>query len=589
MESDKFVNRYQPSEDESRIHKALARIRGLVGAEDVKAWVERMEHIRPRLVSWRTEPHFPVSHLLFAIDPGNGLSTVMDALHAYLVAAGLFQGDADGFEPFIHREMRMDYSEHLAHNRKEAFALIKDAIEEDGPGLFSLDLSDWLDRFEDVWLQRLLDLCVQQTPKNRFVFVVPMLDEPELERIRKRLADRLPIDLIRFPQPDAAQLSSLLRSRMKAFGLRLPDGADSLQQQWTFRMKSAGRYHGLRTLDNLAKELALAHAAAHPGGLAHDGAEALMDAEVIAAVLQPSGARQEMEARDRLAAMHGIDDLKRQVLEIAQATRLEKEMAQDGQAVAPPCLHMMFTGRPGTGKTELARIVGQLFREEGLLPNGELLEVNRFDLVGQYVGQTGPKTVSACRSAYGSVLFIDEAYLLGVGTETSMGRDYGREAIGALIAEMENNRDRLIVILAGYREEMERFLSVNPGLSARIPHRLHFPSYDRQTLADIFLSMAGEAGTVTDAFREEAAGWFARLPAERLASPHFGNARFARNLAERVQLKALLRLASQAGGQDAAKPGLVFEAVDFHLAAADPDMLRTESTDKRRIGFHDDI
>lgn len=577
-------NRYRPSEDDSRRKKALAHIRGLIGADEFKHWVEQLERIRPALLPWRTEPHFPVTHLLFAIDPGNGLTTSLNALHAYLAASGLFQGDADGFTPLHHAVLRMGYSEHLAHNRKEAFALVKGDLEEDNPALFAVDLTDWVDKFDDVWFQRLLDLCVRHTPANRYVFVVPLLDDPALERIRQRLADRLPVDLIRFPQPDPALLFSLLRSRMKAYGYHLPEEAAPLLQRWMFTLKGAGRYHGMRSLNNLADELALAQLAASPirGSQVQLKSMAL---NVIQSVISPSAPQDAMSARARLDGMKGIEPLKKQILEIAQAARLEKSLSSQLDTARTPCLHMMFTGNPGTGKTEVARIVGQLFREQGLLPNGELLEVNRFDLVGQYVGQTGPKTISICRSAYGSILFIDEAYLLSIGAETHTGKDFGQEAIGALIAEMENNRDRLIVILAGYKEEMERFLRANPGLSARIPYRLHFPSYDRATLADIFLSMMSRQGTVTADFEDNARTWFTALPEARLASPHFGNARFARNLAERVHLKALLRQAAQSDVDMAPDKPIVCEAIDFSLAVADPDILRTETSEKRAIGY----
>ena len=577
-------DRYRPSEGDKQRINVLNHIRGLVGATEFKAWVEAQERIRPQLVAWRTEPHFPTTHLLFAIDPGNGLTTTLDALHAYLAVSGLFPGDADGFTPLHHAVLRMEYSEHLTHNRREAYNFVKMDIEEDEPGLFALNLTDWVDRFDDVWFQRLLDQFVRHTPANRYVFVVPLLDDPALERIRQRLADRLPVELIRFPQPDPAQLFSLLRSRMKRFGYHLPEEAAPLVQRWMFLLKGAGRYHGMRSLDILANELALSQIAAHPEKNAQTQPTA-MDLRAIRSVISPSSPRESMNARERLDAMIGMEPLKKELLEIVQAARLERNLSREAGAGGPPCLHMMFTGNPGTGKTELARIVGQLFREEGLLPNGELLEVNRFDLVGQYVGQTGPKTISVCRSAYGSILFIDEAYLLSIGTDTVMGKDFGREAIGALIAEMENNRERLIVILAGYREEMARFLRANPGLAARIPYRIHFPSYDRGSLADIFLSMIAQQGTPTADFSDLARNWFMALPEERLNSPHFGNARFARNLAERVQIKALLRQGAQMREQAPVKDTLCFEAMDFTLATADPDILRVETSEKRMIGY----
>ena len=153
-----------------------------------------------------------------------------------------------------------------------------------------------------------------------------------------------------------------------------------------------------------------------------------------------------------------------------------------------PCIHMRFVGNPGTGKTTVARIIGKILKEKGVLRIGNFYEYAGRDFCGRYVGETAPKTASICRDAYGSVLFIDEAYSLYRGDDNS--RDYGREALDTLIAEMENHRNDFVVIMAGYTDDMDKLMAGNMGLASRMPYTIEFPNFTREQLYEIFESMS---------------------------------------------------------------------------------------------------
>jgi len=170
----------------------------------------------------------------------------------------------------------------------------------------------------------------------------------------------------------------------------------------------------------------------------------------------------------------GLTPVKTRIREIAMLLLVDKLRQQVGLTTEPPALHMSFTGRPGTGKTTVAMRMAELLRRLGYVRKGHLVAVTRDDLVGQYVGHTAPKTKDVLKRAMGGVLFIDEAYYLH---RPENERDYGQEAIEILLQVMENQRDDLVVILAGYRDRMDTFFQSNPGLRSRIAHHLDFPDY----------------------------------------------------------------------------------------------------------------
>jgi probable Rubsico expression protein CbbX len=235
----------------------------------------------------------------------------------------------------------------------------------------------------------------------------------------------------------------------------------------------------------------------------------------------------------------GLLPVKQRIRDTAAYLVVSKAREGLGLNSAPPSLHMSFTGNPGTGKTTVALRMAEILRRLGYSRKGHLVAVTRDDLVGQYIGHTAPKTKEVLKRAMGGVLFIDEAYYL---YRPENERDYGQESIEILLQVMENQRDDLVVILAGYKDRMDTFFRSNPGLSSRIAHHIDFPDYSPTELFEIAERMlAAEQYQLS----EDAKATFAEYITLRQARPHFANARSIRNALERARLRQASRLFAQ--------------------------------------------
>ncbi|TEB06849.1 Stage V sporulation protein K [Pelotomaculum schinkii] len=246
--------------------------------------------------------------------------------------------------------------------------------------------------------------------------------------------------------------------------------------------------------------------------------------------------RNAKEIINELNALIGLKGVKKLIEEIYAFVEIQKCRQIERLAVEPLSLHMIFKGNPGTGKTTVARILGKLFKEVGVLPKGHLVEVERADMVGEFIGHTAQKTREQIKKALGGILFIDEAYSLARGGE----KDFGKEAIDALVKGMEDHRDNLILILAGYQDEMDWFVESNPGLRSRFPVHLSFPDYSSLELLDIAdLMLKKKQYELSSGAREEL-----RFVIEKEQKCHenSGNARLVRNLIERAMRRQAVRL-----------------------------------------------
>jgi probable Rubsico expression protein CbbX len=256
----------------------------------------------------------------------------------------------------------------------------------------------------------------------------------------------------------------------------------------------------------------------------------------------------------------GLQPVKARVRDIAALLLVERARNHLGLAAGSPSLHMSFTGNPGTGKTTVALRMAQILNRLGYVRKGQVVAVTRDDLVGQYIGHTAPKTKEILKKAMGGVLFIDEAYYL---YRPENERDYGQEAIEILLQVMENQREDLVVILAGYRERMQTFFRSNPGLSSRIAHHLDFPDYRPEELEAIAQRMLESMQ-----YRLSAAGLAALrdyIPL-RMQQPHFANARSIRNALDRARLRQANRLFAQAGRQLTREELMTIEGEDLRAS-----------------------
>jgi len=270
-----------------------------------------------------------------------------------------------------------------------------------------------------------------------------------------------------------------------------------------------------------------------------EGASEVVDLKALLAETDIAAPIAELE-RDLV----GLAPVKQRIREIAAFLLVARARERVGLASGPPTLHMSFTGNPGTGKTTVALRMASILHKLGYVRKGHLVSVTRDDLVGQYIGHTAPKTKEVLKRAMGGVLFIDEAYYLH---RPENEKDYGQEAIEILLQVMENQREDLVVILAGYRERMDKFFASNPGFRSRIAHHIDFPDYDDTELLAIAETIAAENQyKLSPEARTAMTDYIAR----RRQQPNFANARSIRNAIDRARLRQAMRLFKGGGAVD---------------------------------------
>jgi probable Rubsico expression protein CbbX len=287
----------------------------------------------------------------------------------------------------------------------------------------------------------------------------------------------------------------------------------------------------------------------------------------LEAELKSSNVQEVLDKLDR--ELIGLKPVKTRIREIAAlllVDRLRKKFALSSET---PTLHMNFTGNPGTGKTTVALRMAEILHRLGYVREGHLVSVTRDDLVGQYIGHTAPKTKEVIKKAMGGVLFIDEAYYL---YKPENERDYGAEAIEILLQVMENNRDDLVVILAGYKDRMDKFFHSNPGMRSRIAHHVDFPDYTPDELLAIARLMLAQQNY---RFSPEGERAFAEYIPLRMKLDHFANARSIRNALDRARLRQANRLFAASGRKLTRTDLITIEAEDIMVSRV------FEETDKK--------
>lgn len=338
---------------------------------------------------------------------------------------------------------------------------------------------------------------------------------------------------------DGVRAAALCREAARAVGAIAARTKGAIRDAW---LAKAAAYEA--DANRFANGAGSPRPAASSGG---GGASSAAAAQSRAAQGGGEARKSLSELMAELDSLVGLAPVKAEIAKLADFLKIQAERRKAGLKATGLSLHCVFTGNPGTGKTTVARLVAGIYRELGVLAKGHLVETSRADLVGQYVGHTAPKVDAKVDEALDGVLFIDEAYTLSSGS----GNDFGREAINQLLKRMEDDRDRLAVIVAGYVDEMRGFLETNPGLGSRFNRFIDFPDYSAEELSKIFFSLAAKNDYVLSG--EVQCEAVRRMEAARAAADaHFGNGRFVRNAFERTLERQAMRLAAEGRGGRAA-------------------------------------
>ena len=518
--------------------------------------------------------------LLLSIDDGYGVTTFIRELTRIYTNAGLcydrnmdytlgkYRLDDNGG-----RESRFADWDAMA----EMFKNISKHTDRDNKlhHIIEVDLSKWTTELDTAKIREYLTGFNDVNSTILFVFRIPYMEHRIVNDIARSLSDVIRVRPLIVHPADNDQMIRYMRRKAAGYGYTFAPDCDDVLERGIVAEKNDGSFYGFNTLKQMVESILYDRISDEAMSRASD-TDKEITAEEVKRYLNIS--YDDKTADELIAGMVGVKPIIEQVEALINQIRVQQQMSEMGKSLERPTIHMAFTGSPGTGKTTIARIIAKKMKEAGILSKGNFYEIKGRDLCGQYVGETTPKTCGYCRSAYGSVLFIDEAYELYRSAPDS--KDYGREAITALIAEMENHRDDMCVIMAGYTEEMKTLLESNPGLKSRIRTTIEFPNYNREELEGIYFNMIGDAFDYDEEFRDAVHGYFSGLGDEVIEDKTFANGRFVRNLYENTWGVAALRSEFDESGR------LKLRASDFTSAADKTDAKGTVDEFKRRpMGF----
>lgn len=540
----------------------VAKINALVGAKEFKKLSKEITAIAYEIKQTDTYEVFTNQCYIFSIGDGCGLTTYLKLLAELIEKNGLCRMASSPV-----REVRLTAYRESFEPFEEAASIIENVLEK-SVRIVCIDISEWMDKTDNKYFKRFLRIIEKNAEENIVVFRVPFVDKDILSRIKYSLSDLLSVKAVSFPPLSKDDMKICAEKELKRYSFTISNAAWKYFFERISEEKSDGKFYGVNTIKKVVRELIYKKHIANAQRKKKSKLITVNDAMTLCNNIGDN----KLSGMEQLNKLIGVDEIKKRIEEILAQIELALKSGMEQR----PCIHMRFIGNPGTGKTTVARIIGKILKERGVLRIGAFFEYSGRDFCGRYVGETAPKTASICRDAYGSVLFIDEAYSLYRGDSDS--RDFGREALDTLIAEMENHRNDFVVIMAGYQDDMEKLMSGNLGLASRMPYTIEFPNYTRDQLCDIFVSMVESKFKYEKNLFLVAREFFNTLPEETIRSKDFANARYARNLFERTWAKAALRC--QLNG----KKEIILTGEDFSHACADKEFA-TKITKKSRIGF----
>lgn len=540
---------------------AIQQIDQLVGAAAFKEFCHNVEKQADFVRRNKTQKVFLSTAFLFSIPFGCGFSRATKLLAALLQENGILE-EGYGFKDVeLPSPVDADASSRMANlvgSLEHSFA---------SANVITVDVTSWADSASSDDFKKLLLNIHRNSGKALVILKTLLLSAGSFILLKAEIQDVLPVCPVVFEPFDAMETRQVAAGRLAKFGMGVSDNAWPIFDRIIEQEQQDGRVYGIHTIEKVAIEMVRAtesYCAKNNCYLSEITAESI--ASLLADQVVAGGS-----ALDKLDKLVGMESIKAQILVVVN----QIVISRSNPAIGRPSMHMRFVGNPGTGKTTVARIIGEILRENGTLRIGGLFEHKGRDLCGAYVGQTAPKTTKICQQAYGSVLFIDEAYSLFRGDQST--NDYGREAIDTLITEMENHSDDLMVIMASYPQEMEILAQSNPGLDSRMPYVIEFPNYTRQQLFDIYMAMVEPAFPYDNSLVEAAKTYFLGLSDQVIKAKSFGNARFVRNIHEHVWGKAGMRC-----GAEGIKLCLIGKDFDDAVASFDGGK---ELDAPRKIGF----
>lgn len=541
---------------------ALQKINALVGAAEFRSLAKEISDIAAEIKRTGTYEVFFNQCYLFSIGEGRGLTTYLTLLAQLIGELGLCKMSANP----VREEKLGPFREEM-----EPF---EDAMRALGKGdkksvkLLCVDISEWMDKTDDRYFKRFLRIVEKHSEEFIVVFRVPFVDKDILAEIRFSLNDLLNVRALSFPPFNRNEIKEFAEHELDRLKFSLTKTAWDCFFERISEEKGDGKFYGINTIKKVVKELVYCKQLQNARAKKTDTVIGKNEAKYICSGVDDP----KLSGFEMLSKLVGSESIKKRIEEIVA----QIDLSLRDSSMERPCIHMRFVGNPGTGKTTVARIIGKILKEKGVLRIGNFYEYAGRDLCGRYVGETAPKTASICRDAYGSVLFIDEAYSLYRGDDNS--RDYGREALDTLIAEMENHRNDFVVIMAGYTDDMDKLMEGNMGLASRMPYTIEFPNFTREQLYLIFESMVKGRFKSDEQLLAAAHAYFNVLPDEIIQAKEFSNARFVRNLFERTWAKAAMRC--QLNGRQ----NIVLTKDDFEHASADKEFA-FKAVKKTRIGF----